>query len=507
MSAGMVTLRNRLALLRERLFRALAGSPWSVTALLALGAAVVGLSGGWAFAGSPWTVLGGLLGLLTLAAIVHDPRVALFAAVVVTALLPFGVVPLPLGGFQVTFLEITLGLALALWVVRAILAPEQRIHVSPPGALLLVFLGLTGVAFANGLAYGFAMADARQYLKGILAALAFFTVLNCLKDERDGRRLLAVFVAASALAGLVGIAIYLLPYETALGVLNSLGSLGYPTGADLLRFHVESERLRAVGTSVDPNAFGALMMLASVLVAGQLLAPVPLLCRRWLLVAAPILVAALLLSLSRSSWVGCAAGIAFVTILRYRRLWPLALVAVAGAAAVYAFGFETYLQRLPVVGSYVGHLFTGLRAEDQATLMRLGEYKDALRLVSTYPWFGVGYGNAPSAEFYVGVSSLYLLLAENAGLVGLGAYLLAVGATFAYSLRATLSRREAPLSGLALGALGAMAGALAAGIFDQPFINPRFASLAALFWMLAGSSVWSARLVKESTRDAREGVG
>jgi hypothetical protein len=153
--------------------------------------------------------------------------VALFAALAVAALLPFGVAPLPLGGFQITFLELTLGLALVLWVLRAILAPEQRLHVSPPGVLLLAFLGLTAVAFVNGLAYGFAMADARQFLKGALAAATFFTVLNCLEGERDGRWLLAVFVAVATAAGLMGIAVYVLPYDTALGLLNSLGSLGY----------------------------------------------------------------------------------------------------------------------------------------------------------------------------------------------------------------------------------------------------------------------------------------
>jgi O-antigen ligase len=76
---------------------------------------------------------------------------------------------------------------------------------------------------------------------------------------------------------------------------------------------------------------------------------------------------------------------------------------------------------LPPAQTYVAHLVEGLMLQDRATLMRLGEYKDALALISRYPWFGVGFGGSPDADLYVGVSSLYLLMAEIMGVVGVAA--------------------------------------------------------------------------------------
>ena len=61
-----------------------------------LGAALgLGLLGGFFFAASPLLVAGGLLGALAVAAVVADPRLGLWGAVLVIALLPFGVLPLP----------------------------------------------------------------------------------------------------------------------------------------------------------------------------------------------------------------------------------------------------------------------------------------------------------------------------------------------------------------------------------------------------------------------------
>lgn len=487
--AGYSALRGGLVEATRGFF---AAYPRAATLVTLATAFVLGLGGGYAVAGSPVAVSGGLLAILALLAIVQQPQAGLYLAVAVITLVPFGVAPLPLGGFQVTFLELALGLTLALWLLRSLLAPDQQIVVTPVGLLLVVFIAITAVAFANGTNYGFSAADLRQYAKAVLAMAAFFLVLNCLRDARDHRRLLAVLVGGGAIAAILGIAIFLLPREQALAVLNGLGPLGYPTGPGLLRFHVESERLRAVGTSIDPNSFGALLMTVGVLTLALALTPQPVIRRRWLVLALAPLVVGLLFSLSRSSWVGAVAGVCFILALRYKWFWPLLLLGAVAAVAVYVFALEVYLQRVPVLGPYIGHLFTGLRAGDQATLMRLGEYKDAFRLISIYPVLGVGYGAAPSVDLYVGVSSLYLLLAENAGLLGLGAYILAVAGIFVYTLRAAWPRRGAGTAWAAIGALGALVGALTAGVFDHPFINPRFAHLVALFWLFAGLAVWAA---------------
>ena len=54
--------------------------------------------------------------------------------------------------------------------------------------------------------------------------------------------------------------------------------------------------------------------------------------------------------------------------------------------------------------------------------MRFGEYKDALILIARYPFFGVGFTGVPDIDIYLGVSMLYLIIAENMGLIGLAIF-------------------------------------------------------------------------------------
>ena len=127
---------------------------------------------------------------------------------------------------------------------------------------------------------------------------------------------------------------------------------------------------------------------------------------------------------------------------------------------------------LPFTQSYSQHLVDGLLGQDRATLMRFGEYKDALNLIARYPWFGVGFAGVPDIDLYVGVSSVYLLMASEMGVIGLGAILLIVGIFFAVSWRSFQSGAE--LDPILLGALAAVLGALVGGIFDHYFFNLDF---------------------------------
>ena len=112
--------------------------------------------------------------------------------------------------------------------------------------------------------------------------------------------------------------------------------------------------------------------------------------------------------------IGFAVGAVVIGLLRYRKL--LALGVVAGILFLV----------LPITQDYVQYMLVGLAGQDRSTQMRFGEYRDALSLISRYPVFGVGFTGVPEIDLYIGVSSLYLLMAENMGMVGLGVFLLAM---------------------------------------------------------------------------------
>ena len=165
---------------------------------------------------------------------------------------------------------------------------------------------------------------------------------------------------------------------------------------------------------------------------------------------------------------------------------PLLLLAsLAGFALHPAVAAEVCPSRPQHVLRFVD-VFDGT-PEDQATLMRFGEYKDALNLITRYPWFGIGFAGVPDIDLYIGVSSVYLLMAEEMGLVGLGAFVLIMLIFFANGWLAFRGTGKA--DPILLGALAGVLGALVGGLFDHYFFNLDFPHSVTLFWLFVGMAM------------------
>jgi O-antigen ligase len=127
--------------------------------------------------------------------------------------------------------------------------------------------------------------------------------------------------------------------------------------------------------------------------------------------------------------------------------------------------------------------------------MRLGEYKDAFILISRYPFIGVGFIGTPDIDIYLGVSSLYLLIAEEMGLLGLGVFLAIMVIFFRYTWRSWKSMVDNPrLEALLLGLQTAVVGGLAGGILDHYLFS--YPHAVAFFWLYIGLAVAAARLAE-----------
>jgi O-antigen ligase len=131
--------------------------------------------------------------------------------------------------------------------------------------------------------------------------------------------------------------------------------------------------------------------------------------------------------------------------------------------------------------------------------MRLGEYKDALLLIRRHPWIGVGFVATPEGSLYIGVSNVYLLMAEEMGLIGLGVFLLILGVFFGQIRRAWVQmQRSAELGGIMLGLTASMAGMLIGGVLDHYFFNLSFPHSVAIFWLYLGLAMAAARLGQQA---------
>lgn len=445
-----------------------------------------------AFAGPLYAVAGGIAAIVGVA-MLGNTRMTLLAFIAVVTLLPYGVVPVSVGGVRLTFVDITLSVLLLTWMLRFLVRRDEIVG-TPVDLPLVLLIGLAIASFVFGTAYAVTPEITRQFLKLINSMLFFFTIVQIVRTRRDLEMVVKALIVGGALAGAIGAILYHLPAAQASNLLRSLRPFGYPTG-EVLRYvedaGVRTTTLRAIGTSVDPNVFGALLLVTGTLALAWLLAARGA-ARRWLAVAVLAIVYALLLSLSRGSWVGFAVAVAVLGLAGYRRLF-LVVPAVLLPAVVL---FSGQLAR------YVEHFLKAVYAQDQATGMRLGEYKDAINLIQQNPWLGVGFGAAPSGDLYLGVSSTYLLIGEEMGITGLLVYLITLGTVIAVGLRGV--RRASPAARpIALACLAAFAGVIVSATFDHHYFNLRYQHVSALFWMLAALVVRAPYLgAEEALSDA-----
>ena len=456
----------------------------------AIGACVVlGTAGGLLLAFvSPLIALALIAGLGVGLAVLRSTQMGLFVLVSVICLLPFGAIPFSLG-FYPTFLDVALLAVFGVWVARALTRTQEGFATSPLDLPVLTFIFLALVAFIAGTAHAVITKDTLRHFVEILIAISlFFVVGNCIRDRAQLRRIVLVIILAGFLASLIGVVLYFLPRATTVRLLSMLRIFHYPSGWGVLWFIEDDPALpmRAISTSVNPNVLGGLLILVVSLTTPQLFAQRPVLRKIWVAPMLAVMLTCLLLTFSRGSFVAIAATLVVFGAMRYRRL--LIVLAVVGLVILV----------LPQTQEYIQHFRAGLLVQDQATAMRVGEYKDALKLISRYPWFGVGFGDTPSIDLYIGVSNVYLLIAEEMGLVGLSSFLLIMGLFFAYAWRAW--RRMGPDSDtepLLLGLAGGLLGAMVGGLVDHYFFNLDFPHSVSLFWLYAGLAVAAVRIGDE----------
>jgi O-antigen ligase len=167
-------------------------------------------------------------------------------------------------------------------------------------------------------------------------------------------------------------------------------------------------------------------------------------------------------------------------VLRYRQMLPL------GALVLLA------ILLLPQTRALVAHFIDGFLGNDLATQMRFGEYKDAFRLIERYPLLGVGFTGSPDVDLYVGVSSMYLLIMQQMGLLGISAFALTMLALFVGAARAwPRVRMNDRAAAIFLGGHGAVLGALFSGIFDHYFFNIDFHNAVAWLCLMLAMAVAS----------------
>ena len=434
---------------------------------------------------SPILAVVGVVALTGGLLMLRDIQWGLIGLIGLICLLPFGALPFKIG-FTPTFLDLVLIATYFVWLARIATGKAPEFVGTVLGPPIVLFLLLAIASFVAGLGHSYLDSYVLRHFVEILLSIGlFFVVVNSVRTPKQLRTIVTVVLLAGFGAALIGVILYFIPADWSIRLLSALGRVGYPSGAGVLRYVEDNPdlALRAISTSTDPNVLGGLLILITVLTTAQVFARKPVLPQPALAFMAVVDAGCLYLTYSRGSMAGLAVGLGMLALIKYRRLIPMMGVA---AALVLV---------LPQARDYVQHFVEGIQLQDLATLMRLGEYKDAMALISRHPWIGVGFVSAPEISLYIGVSNVYMLIAEEMGLVGLSVFVLILTLFFRAVWRAwpTIRNTEG-LEAILLGLTSALIGILVGGVFDHYFFNLNFPHSVSIFWIYLGLAMATLRL-------------
>lgn len=433
--------------------------------------------------GGPIAIAAIILAIVASYVVLRNIEFGFWGIVVVVCLLPFATIPVDVG-LTPTLLDLALGVTIGIWLFQKASGRDQRVRSSPVTLPILLFLIVIIFSFIFGLANGPLTANLLRHFAELLISIGFVLVIvDYFSTWVRLENIVKVLMAAGAGAATIAILLWLLPDFTANDLLNSLQRVGYP-GGFVVRYIEENPELseRAIGTSVDPNALGGMLLMVGALVTPQLVSPRPLFSRKLTIVIIVLIVTAIVLTFSRGAMVGLVAAWFFLTVTRYRKLLPYFLI------------LGLILIMLPQSQDYILRFVEGVEGQDLATQMRFGEYRDAAALIARYPIFGVGFAGSPDIELYLGVASVYLTIGQQMGFLGLLAFAAVIITVFAYAffnrLHFLQDDRHFPIW---IGLHAALVGGLVTGIFDHYLFNIDFHHAVTVFWLFLGLAVASTR--------------
>lgn len=418
--------------------------------------------------------LGVPLVLVMLAAAVNRP--VLGVALVLLAI-PVGLKELPVGFVTI---QAAAMLAVVATALRRLATGHGPLGWSSPlwwgMALLALALAATPRAIDATLAY-------KQDVDIVLGLSLVAAVLGAVHGLPQLRRLVHLLLAVAAGIGLVSL-------RAAAALRNTAGGQ-----------HVNN---RLVGAFTQPNQFGVFCAIAVVLALGVALGGRSVLERRLGTLAAVVIAAPLVLTLSRGAWFGCVFALGVFTALVPSARRRLLLLGVPVLVALPVFG--ALLPQSPQVKVVQDRISTLAHPLSSPYDSRPAIWAEALREIKNSPWLGQGPGQFPvvsteaaSISATVSAAHAHNVLLTVAAEAGVPAALCLVGFTVSVGLglRRTVRRIANPRDRTLVAAVGAsLAVVVGEGLVDFVMRN---AVLFLLLSVLTGLTLVAARVAAQQT--------
>ncbi len=446
-----------------------------------------------------------VLGTTASAAIVARPRWGFYLL-----LLSIPVQDLGATG-ELTVTNALFGLTVLAWLLRRVVfggEPLPRSAIGPAFAIFVVGLTLSLIV-ARDLALG--VAALFQWIK---ALTVYFLALDLLRTRRQVIGALVALLIAGA-------------GEAAIGLVQ------YTTGIGPASFAIGAQFSRAYGTFGRPNSYAGYL---------EMILPLAVIFAWWLwrsrptgeswqrralrlgaLGAAGLIGLALLASFSRGAWLGTAGAFGAMIVLTSTRTRAIAAtVAIVGGVFLLLGGGAALPSSVQDrVGSILGNAAAPdvrtafITAENFAIVERLAHWEAGLNMFRSDRPLGVGLGNFNVRYTEFGISPTFLVsqghahnyyihIAAEAGLVGLGAYMLLLAAILLTGFRSLQLTGRAGHDPLARGIVIACFGTITAVAIHNVFENLHVLSMGiqlSTVWALLTIVARPAWIVTKSAND------
>lgn len=286
---------------------------------------------------------------------------------------------------------------------------------------------------------------------------------------------------------LIGLLFAVASLNAIYGIVQHVGG-----GLDLFQFgHHErilrvGDQVRATGVFDHFMTFSGQMLLLGLLGTGLLLfsnsAKI-----RWILIGAvSLFFGAIWASLTRSAWIGLAAGLLVMGGFKGRRMFFYLGVGLLLTVAILFF----------VDRGFQGRVASTATMQEYSYLERIRTWQATVDMIRDHPLLGVGIGNYRmvldqyrerhgSGSHSHAHNTILQVTAEN-GMIGLAAYLSIWYFFFREMIRKARATSDPFIRGLTVGAVGAIAGFHVAGLFEYNYGD---SEVAVLMWLIVGLAV------------------
>jgi len=345
--------------------------------------------------------------------------------------------------FSIAAAQSLLTLTVLAWV-GALVVNRERVSVPPMFWPLLAYAGLTLVSAAFSLDPRASVYDSKQ----LLLVLVVPVVYRFARGSRAST-VLQVIITVGALSAVLGVVQY--------------GALGY-----------DSLARRVHGLLGHWMTYSGLLMLVTIGTAARLIFDRK--DRTWPALIMPALLVAIIVTFTRSAWVGTCVAVAVLFAVKDVRL-AIAAPLVAAALVVVVIVFAP--------AALTGRVYSVVNMKDPTNSDRIAMLRAGVRIVRDYPLTGVGPNNVkrvykmyrdPGSQDWNAphLHNVPMQIAAERGLPALAAWLWFI---VALSIQVLQRFRLSGRSAVGAAAFGAIIAMLAAGMFEFNFGDSEFLML------------------------------